>query len=242
MKELFTQLFGEYARYTGIGKLAVLFLVSIIILFLIRKNQRGRVHPLLFVLSAWTGIAVAFTSLISSYKEKAEEKNEEKSRAQLLYPILACIFFVFVISLSGRLIWSDQFLDTKEEINEREEEYIAVFDTILADSSTPKILANTSIIPYAAAYSAAFEPLYYVPENKNADLLGERERRFFEEFSGIHPDLARLKRNLSGESDVYLIIDNMAEWPLGDPNEYDIYLLDTVSHYEIYKLMGGANE
>lgn len=234
MKELFSQFFEVYARYTGTGKLLVLFFVSIIILLLIRKDQRGRVHPLLFVVSVWMGIAAGFTALISSVKAK--------SRTGLLYSVLAVIFLIFAITLSGRLIWSDRFLDSREEITEREADYKAVFDTVLSDNSAPKILADTRVIPYAAAYSSSIEPLYSVPEEMDADLLDEKERKFFEEFSGIHPNLARLKRNLIGESDVYLIIDNTAEWPDGEPEDNDFYLLDTVSHFEIYKLMGGAHE
>ncbi len=236
MKELILQLFDRFTLISGQGKLAVIFLAALIVLSLIWKSGRSRIHPLLFVLSAWTGIAHALSSLVIHAFSCGNHDEGETPKKKKGYALLACIFLVVALTLSGGLIWSSTYLASAAECRDRERDYAALFDAILADDEHPGILASNEMMPFAAAYSTRLTPLYDP----------SRQSELADTFASERPDFSLALRTCGKyartKGNLYFVLDNEKMWPLREPAEDSVMLFYENGHYLIYKYSGGARE
>ena len=238
MREILSCFWTTYTLYFERGRLIPLFLTAVIILILTGKKYRGRIHPLLFVLSVWTAVSYAFSSLIFSLPQKEETKDRKKRTGMALLCVFLC---VLMIVFSGSSILSDRFLESSAERKNREETLKQVCETILSDDAQAKIVASADIMPHLLAYSSAFVPLYRVPESGKAEELPKEEHRLYEIFSSQHPDFEQVHRLCHEQKRFYAIVDHENMWP-ENGFDYGFDLLTTVDHYEIYAYTGGTNE
>lgn len=235
MKELFYTLSEDFTAYSGDGKLAVIFLAALIVLFVIWNSDRGRVHPLLFVLSVWTGIACAFTELL-----KKTAHSEDRNRR--LFVVLGTVFVLFAISLSGSRIWSGNHLADPKETAAKNDDLAKVVQLIGEDSERPGILASADMMIRMEIMDGKLVPLYQIPKDGGASFATEEDSKLYETFADIHPDFTMIHRLLRNEGSIYVVIDNQEKWPLNPPEQDGFELFSSVNTLDIYKYTGGAYE
>ncbi len=259
MKELLYTLSDRFAMVNGEGKLAVIFIAALIVLFVIWNSGRGRVHPLLFVLSIWTGIAAAFVSLISVADESGEVSRNEsgdgkldepkhhdpektKHSKKLVLTLLCVVFTLFAISLSGGRIWSERYLDSPKNLKTLEQDLTEVVRVITADYPEPGVLASEELLIRMQLLDGHVTPLYEIPKDGNPAGLSEEDSKLRDSFADIHPDFTLVHRLCKDRDSVYIVMHNEQQWPKSSPEEEGFTLMATVNHFEIYKYTGGAYE
>lgn len=243
MKEIIIQLFEKYAAYRGHGKLVALFLAALICLILMRKNHRGRVHPLLFVVSVYTGISAAFTGLIeSAFSVKPKDNPEDNHKSYgILYGILSILFILFAITLSGGRIWSAEFLDSRENIQTEYKDAEAAAQYLCGLTDNPKVLANYELMTKLQCYSSHLKPLYNLDKSIEADELYEDEKKIFDAISDQHPPMEMITRLVGKEGHFFVLVDKTETWPeRAAEGGYD--LIDTIGNIDIYEYGGTADE
>ena len=259
MKELLYTLSDRFAMVNGEGKLAVIFIAALIVLFVIWKSGRGRVHPLLFVLSIWTGIATAFAALfhvnagepqveVTAESEVAptEEAGAESGNAKLnnkhILTVLSIVFALFAISLSGGRIWSENHLDSPINLKTMEQDLAEVTRLITADNPTPGVLASEELLVRMELLNGNITALYEIPKDGNPANLSEEDSKLRDSFADIHPDFTLVHRLCRDRDSVYIVMHNEQQWPKNTPEEDGFERMATVNHFEIYKYTGGAYE
>ena len=112
LKELWASLVTAYNDYRGTGKLLALFLVSVLIIYLLKDSHDTHdtpdhsgtlVHPFLFVLSPMAGIGYAFTLVFERYLGCTGTRGGGKKT--ILYKIIMAAFIFLTLSLSGRFVF-----------------------------------------------------------------------------------------------------------------------------------------
>ena len=109
LKELWASLVTAYNDYRGTGKLLALFLVSVLIICILKDSHDTRdrsgalVHPFLFVISPMAGIGYAFTLVFERYPGYTISK--EAGKKTVLYRILTAALIFLTLSLSGRFVF-----------------------------------------------------------------------------------------------------------------------------------------
>lgn len=230
MREIFIQLFEKYAAYRGHGKLAALFIAALICLIFMRKNHRGRVHPLLFVMSVFTGIATALTGLL----EKAFEKKR-------LYGILSVLFVLFAVTLSGGRIWSTDFTDKKETIRADLSDAENAAAYLCGLEENPKVLADYEMMTNLQCYSSHLLPLYQFGGSTKAGELSEDDKKLHDAISDQHPPMELITRLTNKEGHFYVAIDKTRTWP-ERAAEGNYNLINTIGNIDIYEYGGYAHE
>lgn len=109
MKELWESTINAYNDYRGTGKLLALFLVSVLIIYVIKcerskESDREILSPLLFVLSPTAGIGYAFTLVYDRYLGQEEESDGRKA---FLNRVLIGLLIMLTLALSGRLVFME---------------------------------------------------------------------------------------------------------------------------------------
>lgn len=224
MKEILIKLFEKYALYRGHGKLAVLFVAALICLIFMHRKHRGRVHPLLFVVSVFTGISAAFSELI----EKVFKENK------IFYGTISVLFILFAISMSGSRIWSSDFTDDKQTIEEYSDSVESVTEYLLGRCESPKVLADKDITTMLLCYSSKLEPLCRYDGNAKEDELSDA-------IESQHPPMETITRLANKEGHFFVIIDKRETWPeRAAEGKYE--LINTIGNMDIYEYGGIAHE
>lgn len=188
-----------YAMYRGHGKLAVLFLAAVICMIFIYKEKRGRINPLLFVVSIRTGIADAFVSLIG--------------KVSGIMKLPAILFLIFALTLSGGLIWSYDFTADTDIVKTKETELRSAAEYISSLEESPKVLAEYDVMSSLVAYSSGIEPMYELDSSSRVDSLGTRERKLYDAVSDLHPPMDQITRLAHDEGHFYVVLDRSSAWP-----------------------------
>ncbi|MCR5507527.1 MAG: hypothetical protein K6F34_02450 [Lachnospiraceae bacterium] len=111
MRELWASILTTYNDHRGTGKGLALFLVSVLIICIIRHSgkdkddDRETIGPLWFVISPAAGIAYAFTLIFERYVLSRNDVNE---KGNAFYRAAAVVFTAVTLMLSGRLIFSSK--------------------------------------------------------------------------------------------------------------------------------------
>lgn len=237
MKEILIKLFEKYALFRGNGKLAVLFVAALICLIFINKKQRGRVHPLLFVVSVFTGISVAFTNLI----EKVFTDSDEKKGLRMFYGVISVLFIFFAITLSGSRIWSTDFIDSRESIEAYSDNVEDVAIYLCNYSDSPKVLADEKLMAMLLSYSSELEPMYPLVGSLGKSKLTEDEKKLIDAISDRHPPMDTITRLANQEGRFFVVVDRTETWP-EKAVEGNYTMIDTVGNIDIYEYGGPVNE
>lgn len=233
MREIIMQLSENYAMYRGYGKLAVLFFAAIICLIFIYKENRGRIHPLLFVMSIYTGIATALVKLI----EKAFTQKDSKK----ICGIIATVFALFAITLSGSRIYSSDFIAGKDEVKTEKANFEAAAAYLTGLEESPKVLADYDVMSGLLCYSSAINPMYKLNKKVDEEKLSLDERKLYEAISDHHPPMEMITRLAGKEGHYYVVVDNTYTWP-EKPVEGMYSLINTIGSIDIYEYGGNAYE
>jgi len=236
MKELYQQFLTAYENYRGTGKLLVLFLVSVLVIYLTEKkdeNGRRRLNPAVFLLSVWMGIAYAGSN-ISGFLFSSPEAAGRKKRISPA-GILALFLCIFTLCLSGARVLSANYFEKAENTMHIRTEYIQVMDVILADDDNPRVIAPPGFAPYLKMYSARFETLYDYPKNGDISLLSEDARAVYEQLSGSVPNMKTVADIAKENGCRYVILSSEKYYPEFPITSFGFRLADTVGEWEIYK-------
>lgn len=236
MKELYQQFLTSYENYRGTGKLLVLFLVSVLVIYLTEKkdeNGRRRLNPVIFLLSIWTGIAYAGSN-ISGYLF-ASPKTAGRGNRISGAGILALFLCALTLCLSGTRVLSRNYFEKAENAMHIRTEYIQVMDVILADSDLPKVVTPPGFAPYLKMYSSRFETLYDYPKNGDISLLPEDARVVYEQLSGSVPNMKTVADIAKKNGCRYVILNSDKYYPEFPITYFGYQLADTIGEWEIYK-------
>ncbi|MFT3982461.1 MAG: hypothetical protein QM697_01030 [Lachnospiraceae bacterium] len=236
MKELYQRFLTAYENYRGTGKLLVLFLVSILVIYLTEKKDekgRRRFHPAVFLLSIWSGIAYA-GSKIADFLFSSAENIDRKKRISPA-GILALLLCIFTLCLSGTKVLSRNYFQKAENTMHIRTEYIQVMDAILADDEYPKVVAPPGFAPYLKMYSARFETLYDYPKNGDVSQLSADARAVYEQLSGSVPNMKTVAEAAKENGCRYVILSSEKYYPEFPITSFGFQLADTVGEWEIYK-------
>lgn len=258
MKELLNTLINLYSNYKGSGKIPVLFLVSLLIMYLFsarkssiassdeKANEEADNFIWKFILFIPGCISIAFTYVIDSIRGFKENHNKSLS---ILFSIIAVFLSVLAIMLSGSRVISKDNYEAAENSLHMKTEYVALLDRVAtdvialeeelsADSEQDSYLvaAPPSISPYISAYTSRLSSLYLYPENSNPSTLNEQQRIVYEQFSRSVPDMYLITRAAKDSGCTYILLDTAKFYPEFKPYEFGFDLVDTVGSYEIYRI------
>lgn len=236
MKEVYQQFLTTYENYRGTGKLLVLFLVSVLMIYLTEKkneNGRQRLHPAVFLLSVWTGIAYAGSG-ISGFLFSPAKNNGQKKKVSPM-GMLALFLCLLTLCLSGTRVLNGEYFEKSENTMHIRTEYIQVMDVILADDDHPKVVAPPGFAPYLKMYSSRFETLYDYPKNGDVSLLSEDARAVYEQLSGSVPNMKTVADIAMENGCGYVILNSEKYYPEFPLTSFGFQLADTVGKWEIYK-------
>ncbi len=256
MRELLEAIAHDYRQYRGTGKLPVLFLAAMLILYglnrISRRNpstpetaqsgceKRREISPALFLLSPFTGIACAFC-LIREYAKRAEGGP----KIRFLRNLAVSGLLVIAIILSGTRVISASFFEPSENTLHIKTEYIMIMDKLLElgqQESVISVIAYPAIAPCLRVYSSKFMPLYEKPEREDALDLSEGARIVYNQFSTSVPDMKQITDIGRREGYEYLITDTGRYYPEFKASEFGYELVETVGDTEIYRLEKGAGK
>lgn len=246
MKELLNTIYNTYSNYRGSGKIPVLFLVSILVIYLINKEKADKdekMSPLWFVLFVWGGICYAFTYVID------EIRKQKKNKYRILVSVIAVALCSVAVFMSGVRVFSAANYEKAENVMHIRTEYIAVFDRVLSDIKSMEeagiaeynedsymIAAPTSVSPYIGVYSSKIKVLCDYPVNGNADTLTMDQRIVYEQFLLSVPDMYAVTKAAERSGCSYILIDISRFYPEFKPSEFGYVLVDTVGNWEIYRI------
>ncbi len=238
MKELYLQLTTVYEHYRGTGKLLILFLVAVLVIYLAEKrdqNGRQQVYPAFFLLSIWTGIAYAASSIADFFflNEKNTEKTEKR---KISVPgVLALLFCIVVLSLNGTRIISNSYFEKAQNTMHIRTEYVQVMDAILERTSEPRVIAPPGLAPYLKMYSSGFITMYDYPANGDISLLDEDARTVYEQLSGSIPDMKKVADIAKENNFEYIILNSQKYYPEFPITMFGYELIDTAGDWEVYR-------
>ena len=109
MRELWELIITTYNDYRGTGKLFVLFIVSVLIIYIINcsvlsdEDRKNTVDPLIFILCPAAGIGYAFTLVYEAYLTR---ERTDAGRIRIVFlRILMGLAIMLTLTLSGRLVF-----------------------------------------------------------------------------------------------------------------------------------------
>lgn len=252
MKELYQQFVTTYENYRGTGKLLVLFIVAVLLIFLVQKNGEQdktdgtKWSPAVFLLSVWTGIAYA-GSFIADFlfcpqTDLEPDMAVSKKRKIPFMGLLSLILCILLLSLSGTRIFSNTFFEKTENPMHVRPEYVQVMDALLEETESPKVIAPPGFAPYLKMYSSRFETLYDYPKNGDTSKLSEDARAVYEQLSGAHPD-TKLIADVARETGCqYVLMEEGKFYPEFPITEFGFELEKTVVGWNIYKEKEGMGK
>ena len=256
MKELLEAAANECRRLFGTGKIAVLFLAALLIIYglnrISRRNpstpetaqsgceKRREYPPALFLLSPLTGISYAFT-LFREFADK--ESGGKKSR--LLKSLAVSGLMVIAVFLSGSRVISASFFGPAENTLHIKTEYVMVMDKLLElgqEESVISVIAYPALSPYLKVYSSKFMPLYEHPEEEDASDLTESARIVYNQFSTAVPDMKQITDIGRREGYKYIVTDTGRYYPELKASEFGYDLVASAGEIEIYQIAEGPEE
>ncbi len=229
MKELWETIITAYNNYRGTGKGLTLFLVSVLIICLLRKDDtgtdEGQVSPLAFILNPLAGIGYAFTRALYRYRAKSVPAG-----------ILAGALVIITLILSGGWVFSDKDHYLTENAMHIRQEYVDVMNTLLeSGDGTIRVVAPPGLSPYMKAYSGRFDVMYGYPENGDPKNLGSDAGYVYEQMSLSVPDQARVVETIRKEGYDHILYDSRKTFFSLPFEEYDYELVGEVSGFRIYR-------
>lgn len=239
MKELYQQFITTYENYQGTGKLLVLFLVAVLVIFLIEKNgkkDRRKWNPAVFLLSIWTGIAYAASMIAGSMFSIQTDTDETKKKKRLsLMGVLSLVLCILFLSLSGTRVFSNTYFEKADNSMHIRQEYVQVMDALLEETESPKVIAPPGFAPYLKMYSSRFKTLYDYPRNGDTSQLSEDARAVYEQLSGAHPDTKLIADTARENGCQYVLMEEGKFYPDFPITEFGFEYLKTVGGWNIYK-------
>ena len=238
MKELLGEIAVHYENYRGTGKLLVLFLAALLILYRVNRATSGKYSPALFILSIWTGIAYAF-SLLTSFVGI----SVWKFKFNYIKSVIVVALLAIAVMLSGTRVISGDFFEPAENTLHIKTKYVMVMDRLLdlgEDESVISVIAYPGIAPYLKPYSAKFLPLYEYPKDGDVSELPEGARIVYNEFLTSVPDMKPVTDVGHKEDYEYILIDAGRYYPELKASEFGYELLDVVEDVEIYRRGGNG--
>ncbi len=231
-------------RYRGCQRISVLFLMAVLVILTVNREKKqqeeeqkdSRVCPAVFVLSVYTGIAYAFSLLLSKIGKK-EGKGRSLS--------IAVISFLLVITalLSGRRVMSEDHFSPAENALHLRTEHIAVMDRIIKDAGNRQVIRVAGPMDISMifnVYSSRFAPLYSSDDEKYIASLSKDARAVYEQFKNKEPDMKKVTDALRRSDCTYLVINTDKYYPEFKAAEFGFDLVETVGFYEIYRMPGNT--
>ena len=219
MKELWGSIITTYNNYHGTGKGLTLFLVSVLIICLLKAN------PLMFVLSPVSGIGYAFSSALKKYRSRSVPAG-----------ILAGLLVILTLMLSGGWTFSEADHYRTENLMHLKQEHINVMDTLLSsEEGTIRVMASPDISPWMKVYSDRFDVMFAYPDLGDKERLDGKARFIYEQMLLPTPDETRVVETVREAGYDHIVYDTSKtyfELPL---EEYDYELIGEVSGYKIYR-------
>lgn len=245
MKELYQQFVTTYENYRGTGKLLVLFLVAVLLIFPVQKSMGQKKadgagwSPVVFLLSIWTGIAYAGSFiadfLFCTQTDSKSNAATDKKRKYPLMGLLSLVLCILLLSLSGTRVFSHTFFEKAENSMHVRPEYVQVMDALLEETESPKVIAPPGFAPYLKMYSSRFDTLYDYPKNGDISELSGEARAVYEQLSSAHPDTKLIADTAKETGCQYVLMEEGKFYPEFPITEFGFELEKTVGGWNIYK-------
>ncbi len=240
MKELWDSILTTYNNYRGTGKGLPLFLVSVLIICIIKDlkaesrestETAGPVPvPPVFILSPITGIGYAFALL---YKEALS-----RLKGKRLWILMVSFIMILALALGGTRVFKEADHYRAENRMHIKAGYVEVMDALLSaagESGSIRVMAAPDISPYRAAYSGRFDLMYSYPRHGDPANLGGDERFVYEQMSLSTPDETKVIEKVRKLGYDYIVYDTQKTY-MGLPlEEYGYDLVTEVNGFKIYK-------
>ena len=228
MKELWASLITTYFNYRGTGKGLTLFLVSVLIIYLLkreREEDKSCVNPFVFLLSPVAGIGYAFSLAFKKFRAKSIPSG-----------VLTGLFVIITVMLSGGFVFSGADHYRTENPLHIKQEYVDIMDAVQETTEgSLRIVAPPSMSPYMKAYSERFDVMYGYPAYGDPANLSGNAGFVYRQMQLSTPDQASVVKALREEGYDHIIYDrekNFFELPF---EEYGYELIGEYGNYKIYR-------
>ncbi len=226
MKELLQTITSTYNNYRGTGKLLALFLVSVLIIYLLKKKDRPGAAGL-FVLSPVSGIGYASSLIFGTLKEK---------RIRPVYSIIVCCLVVIMLMLSGQFVFSQDDHYTAENVFHVKEDVKRTAEILMRLDGEKRVVAAPQISPYIGTLCyGRVDMLYDHPANGDPDKLEGEARYVYDQLMMSTPDEGRLVRTIRSKGYNYLIYDSSANYFELPLEEYGYELVAREGDIMVYR-------
>lgn len=229
MKYLWETIITTYNNYHGTGKGLTLFLVSVLIIYLLNRNQKAgddkTVNPLAFVFCPLAGIGYAFSRALNRYRAKSVPAG-----------ILTGLLIIVTLMLSGGWAFSDNDHYKTENMMHIKQEYLDVMNSMLAcGEGTIRAAAPPGLSPYMKAYSGRFDVMYGYPVDGDPANLSGNARFVYEQMSLPTPDQTRFTEAVREAGYDHIVYDTQKTFFELPFEEYDYELVGESGTYKIYR-------
>lgn len=212
-----------YDAYRGTGKILVLFVLSL--LFLYMNRDAISFNPFALVLSPLTAVSSSASLALSKVKGAWSR-------------ILAIFLCGFIILLSGERLYSSEMMRPAQNSMHLPADYVAVMDYLLTESDNPSVLAMPEYSLYHSMYSSKFNMLYEQHENADIRYLSEDARDAYTQLSDRNPDMMVVAEAASASGIEYIVLKSEHYWSEFPLDRFGYPLYATLDGWDIYKKGG----
>ncbi len=241
IQELFGKLIDTFELYRGTGKILVLFVLALAVIFALRKESAKddavRLPLWSFLLMGVNTVAFA----VARVGKMIFDKFFEKSHTERILKILAALVLLYCISISGIRMLSGDFLSPAENSMHIPQKYVDVMDELLSLEDNPAVLAEPSFMKYFPVYSSRFVPMYVYPNHGDLSLLREDDRDAYQMLADHIPDMALVSTVAHRNGVKYIVLKKNFYFNAFPITEYGFEELRDVGDYVIYRIVEGGD-
>lgn len=221
-----------YKEYIGTGSLLVLFVVALFYIYVSVKREKDTINPLVFLLSIWATIGYAIIHLV---KREADDENDVKT-SKLLKRMCLVLFCCFIIVISGKRIFSRNFVAISDNLMHMPSGLSDVLDAIIDENDeSAGILMMPGYGNYVKSYSSKLYTAYDEPCNGNVLDYSGVDIEAYRELQKRYPDMSKVAKAARADSCRYIVLKNGSYWP-EVPLEYcDFEEYRSFSDWTIYR-------
>lgn len=227
LSEILSNINNIYETYRGDGKILVIFLISVLALYLIRGEFDFSIFCLIPSPLMAVGASVA----------KAVEKSKN-----WYYRLLVIFLCGFAIMLTGERIYSSERISLKENQYYIPEDLRQTMDYILSIDEAPSVIAMPDYCLYFPIYSSKFNMLYEQRIGDDIRYLSEEVRTIFGQLSDQNPDMYIVSQTAKKSGYKYIVLKREHYWPEFGLDRFDYELANSIGEWDIYILKEALNE
>lgn len=233
---LWNDFITTYKSILGTGAILVLFVVALIILHFDKNDEE---NSKCFFLSIWGTIGLAFVKTL----KKAYEIEDENKYKNWLGRLFVIVLMIFVVSISGKRIFSTQFLSVSENNLHMEQNLVDAFDSVLSENETEtKILMMPGYGTYVSAYSSMLKPAYEEPRNGDVSKYPAADMEAYLELNKKSPNMYKVSKAAEEDDCQYILLKDEVYWPKVPLTQLGFEEYGRFGEWILYKSQREVNE